>query len=41
MRRHRIRKTARCLLEAAVMLIIVCLYLIVFSRGQIIHGRML
>lgn len=35
------RKWTRWLLDAAVMIIIVCFYLIVFSRGQIIHGRIL
>lgn len=41
MTRARARRLGRWLAEATVIIIIIILYLIVFSRGQIVHGRIL
>lgn len=41
MSRNRPRRLVRWLLEGTVMVIIFLLYLIVLSRGQIVHGRIL
>lgn len=41
MSRNRPRRLVRWLLETTVMVIIVFLYFIVLSRGQIVHGRIM